>query len=258
MEKRKLLLVAISVGIFLVIAIGSAIVFAPQQNAGGMATAVAYPAPGITTINMVPTRPVQQMPPADFIQPAPVAPVDLVRGPVDTLGLQTPADGAGRHGGDFIITGDQGVVPQVVINVPRPTAAAVPDAPPPPRVAPPVAQPAPPARTVTPAPVAARPAPAPRPAAPAATRVQNDYWVQTGSFSTIVNAERARDELAHMGITAIIENREVNGRTWFRVRVGPYTSQSEANHWLALIRAMDGFDSEIERYRPTVWQTARL
>jgi len=234
MEKRKLLLVAISAGIFLVIAIGSAIVFTPQETVVITRPAVAYPAPGGTALNVTPSFAIEQAPPV-VLQPPPVDPIDLVRGPVDTLGLQPPPEGAARQDG------------AIVVNVQRPTAAAVPDTPrtvaPPPRPAPaPAARPAP---------------PSPAPARPAPVRVQNDYWVQAGSFSTMANAERARDDLAYWGITSIIESRVVDGRNWFRVRIGPYASQDEANHWLALIRAIDGFNSEHERYRPAVWQTAR-
>jgi DedD protein len=33
----------------------------------------------------------------------------------------------------------------------------------------------------------------------------------------------------------------VDGRIWYRVRVGPYTSENEASYWLALVKAIDGF-----------------
>lgn len=245
MEKRKLLLVAISAGIFLVIAIGAAIVFTPQGDVAVSQVAPVHPVPGGITVNVAPPH---TLPPP--IQPAPVDPVGLVRGPVD--GLQPPPPGAGWQGG---FPGDGA---ETVITVPRPTAAAIPDPPPAPAPvvtpAPPPPRPAPPAPR--PAPVAV-PAPPPPAAAPAPVALQTDFWVQAGSFSTLINAERARESLALRGITSIIENREVGGRDWFRVRIGPYASQDEADHWLALVRSIDGFDSEQERYRPAVWQTAR-
>jgi len=252
MEKRKLLLVAISVGIFFVIAIGAAIVFTPHPQEVIVASRVApfYPVPGVTAINVTPTAPGegQQAAEQPVIQVAPVDPVGLVRAPVDGLGLQPPPGGAIRQGGDIVVTGPG----ETVINVPRPTTVAVPDTPPPP---PQRVQPAPAPRPAAPAPRPAAPAPAP--ARPAPRPAQIDYWVQAGSFSTITNAERAKEALASSGIASIIETREVDGRSWFRVRIGPYTSQNEANYWLALIRSIDGFNSEYERYRPAVWQTAR-
>jgi DedD protein len=80
------------------------------------------------------------------------------------------------------------------------------------------------------------------------TKVYNDYWVQTGAFSTIARAEGVKNTLSSKGITSIIENREVEGKTIFRVRVGPYTSQNEANYWLSLVKSINGFeDSQIRQ-----------
>ena len=241
MEKRKLLLVAISVGIFLVIAIGAAIVFTPQKTVVPPGAVTVHPAPGARGIN-VPTPyqppqfgvPEQEIPPGTPVeplaeQPATVDPLGLVRAPADIPGLQAPPEGTIRQGGDFVVTGTG----QTVINVPRPTTAAVPETAPPPRRVAPAPAPAAPA---------ARPA-APAPARPAAqTRVHNDYWVQTGAFSTIAKAEGVRENLASRGITSIIDNRTVDGRSLFRVRVGPYTSQNEADYWLSLIRSINGFE----------------
>jgi DedD protein len=75
--------------------------------------------------------------------------------------------------------------------------------------------------------------------------------VQTGAFSAKIRADDARELLASKGITSIVENRQINGRTWYRVRLGPYTSESEANYWLALVRSIDGFGESQVR------QTAR-
>jgi len=243
MEKRKLLLVAISAGIFLVIAIGAAIVFTPQQVVAPPMAAPVYPAPGGVAINVTPPTVIDQ--PPVVVQPAPVDPVAMVRRPVDNLGIQPAPQVVPRPREDFVVTADPAA--PTVITVPRPTTVAVP-APPP-------------ARPITPAPqpepVAAPVRPAAPPPAVVQPRVHNDFWVQVGSFSTMANAERAQEDLASWGITSIIETRIVDGRNWFRVRIGPYPSQDEADHWLALIRSIDGFDSDLDRYRPAVWQTAR-
>jgi len=87
-----------------------------------------------------------------------------------------------------------------------------------------------------------------RPAATASPGkiTKNDYWVQTGAFTAKVRAEGVKENLASKGITSVIENRDVDGRTWYRVRVGPYTSETEANYWLALVQSIDGFaDSQV-------------
>jgi len=75
---------------------------------------------------------------------------------------------------------------------------------------------------------------------PAATRAINDYWVQIGAYRAMVRAEDARELLASKGLISIIENREINGQNLYRVRLGPYTSEREANHWLAIVKNIDG------------------
>jgi DedD protein len=90
-------------------------------------------------------------------------------------------------------------------------------------------------KPATASPAAARASASPRP------RSQEDYWIQTGAFSALVGAENAKEILASKGLGSIIDDREVNGQTWYRVRVGPYTSENEANYWLALVRAIEGF-----------------
>jgi DedD protein len=67
------------------------------------------------------------------------------------------------------------------------------------------------------------------------------YWVQAGAFSTQIRAEDVKETLKTKGLAAVIETRDVNGKNFYRVRVGPYTSQNEADYWLALIKSIDGF-----------------
>jgi len=77
----------------------------------------------------------------------------------------------------------------------------------------------------------------------------SNFWIQTGAFSTIKYAEGAKDYLAARGITSVIEDPVINGKTWYRVRVGPYTTRDEANYWLALVKSIDGFAAS------QVWET---
>jgi DedD protein len=193
-----------------------------------------------------------------------------VRNSGDVQGIQTPPQATAIQETSFYINGERPVESytvektdgdssaKVIINVPKPSTAAVPDThieAPAPRVTPvttapatrPVAPAAKPAAAVAVKPAAAKP-PAARPATPAKT--YNDYWVQTGAFSVMVRAEGVKETLASKGITSIIENREVDGKTWYRVRVGPYTSENEASYWLALVKSIDGFgDSQIRQTR---------
>jgi DedD protein len=248
MEKKKLLLVAVSVGVFLVIVMGAAIlVLSPKSGTAVAAAGIERPIPPGGSFS----------PPA---QPASVDAADMTRtGEVQGLEAPPPSLTANQEN-VFYFLGDNPdqIVQQgsgdeknrVVISVPKPATAAVPDAPP--------AQPKPaaapsPART---APAPARPAPAAAPrTAPAAAKpkaeAHNDFWVQTGSFSTLVRADGVKETLASKGIASIIENRQVEGKTFYRVRLGPYTSQTEANYWLSLIKTIQGFEES------QVWQSRR-
>jgi DedD protein len=77
----------------------------------------------------------------------------------------------------------------------------------------------------------------------------SSFWIQTGAFSTMKYAEGAKDYLETRGIKSIIEDPVINGKTWYRVRVGPYTTRDEANYWLALVKSIDGFSAS------QVWET---
>ena len=52
-----------------------------------------------------------------------------------------------------------------------------------------------------------------------------NYFVQAGAFRTPEDAETQRAKLAMMGIDAQVSEREQNGRTVYRVRVGPFTQK---------------------------------
>ena len=88
-----------------------------------------------------------------------------------------------------------------------------------------------------------------------APKAINDFWIQTGAYPSMVGAEDIRETLATnglVGIVSIFDNQERDGRTWYRVRLGPYTSEREARHWLAIVKTIDGFD------KSEVRQTVRL
>jgi len=72
-------------------------------------------------------------------------------------------------------------------------------------------------------------------------RAITDYWIQIGAYSARVRAEDAKEFLDSKGIVSIIENRDINGQIWYRVRLGPYISENEAKHWLEIVQVIDGF-----------------
>jgi len=270
MEKKKLLLVAISVGLFLVITIVAAIlIFTPKNTSAPAAAASGSPVPAAgTDITIAPPAAAQQALGTQNTMIASVDAVDMLRNNGDVPGLASAPEGTFSQNGNYYVNGSGQPSSNngTVISVPKPSTAAVPDSAPAGRA---VSAPAERTTTATTATTTAAAAPqtsvtrtTPRPAAqsqtqtqaqskPAVqTRVHDDFWVQTGAFSTLSRAEGVKQTLAAKGITSIIENRDVEGRTLFRVRVGPYTSQNEANYWLSLIKSIGGFeDSQVRQTR---------
>jgi DedD protein len=217
MEKKKLLLTAVSVGVFLVIVISAALlVFRPGTPE------ISYRQISDTGPNRSATTDAAELVRDDSFRglqnPADASPIQENRIYINGAGSERPADQSGETG-------------TTVISVPTPAAAAVPSTPPKP-------------------PAAAKPkaAPAAKPEIPAAAPRQKyrDFWVQAGSFSTRERADGVKHILDDKGISAVITNQDINGNTYYRVRIGPYTSQNEADYWLAMIKSINGFqDSQI-------------
>ena len=156
----------------------------------------------------------------------------------------------GQNGGNFtIIYGQQpsqpttsGQQPAVTVSpnsssTGSATAAAQPaPAPAPQKVA------SPPQRTVS------KPAPAPThvatsaPPAPKQVRVVQ-HWIQVAAYTSDFRAEQAKKLLEQKGITGKVMSRDINGKTYFRVRVGPYLSDQEAKKFLSEIKKTTEFRS---------------
>jgi len=249
-EKKKLLLVAVSVGVFLVIIISAAIlVLTPKVPAGPVSFSATRPIPsgpgGTETGRNQPA----------YVDPSQMLNNEGIRGiqtPPTTYQQETNNNVSGASVAVQSNNGDG----RVTINVPQPSSAAVPDIPAASETAPSANKPAAAtAQTKPAASTAAKPAATqakPATAAPAQAKTRNDYWVQTGAFTAKVRAEGVKETLASKGITSIIENSEINGRIWYRVRVGPYTTETEANYWLALVKSIDGFADSQVRQTPSV------
>jgi DedD protein len=229
MEKKKLLLVAVSVGVVLFIIISiPLLMISPRQTPATKPHVAALPNVQDRFTAIETPRPVIQ-PPFETDTPSGSSTLS----PVDVGGV------------------DRTEIPSVTtITIPAPRTVAVPNAP--------VTQVP---RNTTPAPVRAAPekpvtvqkeTPKPVAVRPVveSKKVNNDYWVQTGAFSTQTRAEGAKESLASKGITSVIDNRDIDGKTWYRVRVGPYLSETEASYWLALVKTIDGFAESQIRQTP--------
>ena len=79
-------------------------------------------------------------------------------------------------------------------------------------------------------------------AAPASTPAPS-FWVQAASYTTKKNADEARAALEASSLPCeVFTYKDPNtDKLYYRVRVGPYTTKSEAEYWQAKISAMDYF-----------------
>jgi len=226
MEKKKLLLVAVSVGVFLVIVVSAAIlIFSPPP---GVASRGSGQAPDWFATGTVPepARDAQDL--EETISSLAENRQETYINIYDDSGL-TAASAEPAAGGASVIT----VVPPVATGVPNTPAKPVEQ--PKPK---PVVQTAP-----------AKPAAPADPAPAAAKKAYRDFWVQVGSFSSRERADGVKGTLDNKGLSAIITNQEIEGSTRYRVRVGPYTSQNEADYWLAMVKSIDGFQES------QIWQS---
>jgi len=214
MEKKKLLLVAVSVGVVLLIMTGVPLLLLSPRRAEPQ------PWQTVPQANARPPDRIVAVDPAAAQDPPPVAQIPPAQ-PLPPPALPDPPPA--------------GVT---TITVAPPRTAAVPAAQPPAR---PPAQPAAQAAR-PPAQPAAQPArPPAQPAVVAPPAVGSNFWIQAGAFRNKLGAEYVRESLEAKGIASIIENRNINGHVYYRVRIGPYLSETEANYWLALVRSIDGF-----------------
>jgi cell division protein FtsN len=92
-------------------------------------------------------------------------------------------------------------------------------------------------------PPAAKPAkPTPTPAPKVKTVAGKEYWVQAASFTVRKNAESALAVLAENKLQGeIFTYVDAKGKTFYRVRVGPYATETEAKYWQERIALIDQF-----------------
>ncbi len=95
-------------------------------------------------------------------------------------------------------------------------------------------------RTEAPAP--SRSAAEPSEPAPRIEKVK-EYWIQTGSYASKFRAEEVKNLLAQKGIVSIITTTAVDDSTYYRVRIGPYGGEDEAEKFLEWIQGVSGFET---------------
>ncbi|MBL8968699.1 MAG: SPOR domain-containing protein, partial [Spirochaetaceae bacterium] len=77
-------------------------------------------------------------------------------------------------------------------------------------------------------------------AAPAPKKPVEEFWIQAASFTSRGRADELKDSLGGKGLAALITVKDISGKSWYRVRVGPYSTKKEAEGWLARVKAVPG------------------
>jgi DedD protein len=246
MEKKKLLLVSVSTGIFLMLVIGASIlIFSPPATSlqSEVASGVVPPGKieadrafsGVTvsaegssgeTVSVIPSVSIVSAT-GEAVTPT-VVPSAVPSGtsaarPVVTM--QNPAS--------------ETVETQTVAEASAESPRAV---------------------SVSKAAPASTPAPKPKPAATAVTSAAASkpaavskpapaYWVQIGSYSQKSGADKAKENLSQRGLASVVSDSSVQGKIYYRVRVGPWVTRAEADYWLRYVKGIDGYENS------QVWQS---
>jgi cell division protein FtsN len=84
---------------------------------------------------------------------------------------------------------------------------------------------------------AAKPPPQPREV------TVTEYWIQAGSYTSPSRAQEIAAALEEQGLDSKITTRTLSGKTYYRVRIGPYMSKGEAEKFLEWVKAVKGFES---------------
>lgn len=112
----------------------------------------------------------------------------------------------------------------------------------------PSTEPAPSSRDARPAPPAARTAAAavgPKPVPPGAAA----WVVQVASLGSAAAAETLQNDLRGKGYPAFVEQARVNGKLYYRVRVGPETNRARADGVAAQLQRETGTKPLVQTYR---------
>lgn len=81
---------------------------------------------------------------------------------------------------------------------------------------------------------------APAKAAPAAQPSTGEYWIQAGSFSVKTNADSLKSAFTEKSLPAVITVKDIDGKSRYNVRVGPYPTRAEAGKWLSAAKSVKG------------------
>jgi DedD protein len=241
-ERKKLLWISISACVFvlLVLAVGFALL-SPKKGGAQAPAAIANGAPP------------KAQDPQDFLSAPPPAPAPA---------LEQPRN---QDGNVIVVYGDkpklpEGEQPSSAIpsaNAPAAAAPTEPAAAGTPTSAGTSSAPAAPGKAASPAAPAAlakaQSASKKPPAKSASPRI-DEFWIQAASFTSRGRADDLKQALADRGIAALISVKGISSKSWYRVRVGPYSAKAEADGWLGRLKDLPGcaeaYVSELAATKP--------
>ncbi len=268
MEQKRVLWIVAAVGLFLLVSIGTAlIVYRPTQNQttvlNSQLSSATWTREGsatpAATQNAAPAQPAA---PAEPAQPASALPENqsqITNLTVISANTNVISDGAK--------TIDLNALTKSAQPEPQAPAEPAPAATPAPATALATAEitvntvttpaavatatvqqttttPAPVEKTVTSTPAKTTSNPAASSVKTVSSKIPDQFWVQAASFTKKVNAEEARDALAAEKIPGeVFTWKDANGVVYYRLRVGPYTTKSEADYWLSRIKEIGAFSA---------------
>ncbi len=68
-----------------------------------------------------------------------------------------------------------------------------------------------------------------------------EYWIQLGSYQSKSRAEQVKQNLAEKDFICRITSKIVDGDNYFRVRMGPYLNEAEANKFLNWVKNIEAY-----------------
>jgi hypothetical protein len=74
---------------------------------------------------------------------------------------------------------------------------------------------------------------------------ENVYWLQVGSFPNSVKADELRNYLKERGIETIIQTKNINNTLYYRVRVGAFVNEKEADSFKEKLLNLDNIEEVV-------------
>ncbi len=229
-ERKKLLWISISACVFVLIVLAAGFFLMAPKKGASQAPA--------TISNVAPPK---AQDPQDFLSAPPPAPA-----------LEQPHN---QDGGVIIVYGDKPKLPEAAPgSAASPASAGASQGAAAPGAAAPggagdqvaaakVLAPAKPSSAKTPGAGPAAKGPAVKAGAslkPGKAARVDEFWIQAASFTSRGRADELKQGLAEKGIAALISVKDISGKSYYRVRVGPYPAKPEADGWLGRLKDIPG------------------